>query len=334
MNPTTISILQTARRVAQKAQRVLGHRDDDARRRHPLAVRYQGQAASEMIREKLLAAEPCMITRIGATELKAALRFSNRKGVVFRNPWGYVLGKQEAFWWDDQIRWEMQYSSGFFPCTDDLLDRFARRFLRDIRQTDVLGSWLKAESELAEHLSGAQIVGLTDLEPYYRRDPWTTALEGRTVLVIHPFDISIRKQYEKREVLFADPRILTKFTLKTLKAVQSLGRFGPTGFKSWFDALDSMCARVEETNFDVALIGAGAYGLALAAFVKSINRKAIHLGGATQILFGIRGQRWDERPFFQQFFNEHWSRPLPEETPPHQQIESRNGYRDDGRCYW
>jgi hypothetical protein len=36
----------------------------------------------------------------------------------------------------------------------------------------------------------------------------------------------------------------------------------------------------------------------------------VHLGGATQRLFGIRGKRWDERPFFQNLYNEHWTRPL------------------------
>ena len=87
------------------------------------------------------------------------------------------------------------------------------------------------------------------------------------------------------------------------------------GFETWFDALDWMCARVREIDFDVALIGAGAYGLPLAAYVKGLGKKAVHLGGPTQLMFGIRGKRWDQWPQFQKLYNEHWTRPLAEETP-------------------
>ena len=77
----------------------------------------------------------------------------------------------------------------------------------------------------------------------------------------------------------------------------------------------------------MAIIGAGAYGLPLAAHVKRLGKKAVHLGGATQILFGIRGKRWDEMPFFQKLYNEHWVRPLPSEVPKDYQ-------RVEGGCYW
>ena len=66
-----------------------------------------------------------------------------------------------------------------------------------------------------------------------------------------------------------------------------------TEYVTWFDALESMRAQIADKDFDVALIGAGAYGLPLAAFVKDLGRKTLHLGGVTQILFGIIGSRWE-----------------------------------------
>ena len=309
MNPMGILVLKTARRIVTGGRR---HAHDE----RPLPVDFQGQYANDLIREKLLAADPCMITRIGHTELKLLVRHWNRRNKsCLRNIYDYVNGRQETFWFDDKIKFEMRFSSGFFPYTDEALSRFADRFLRDLTQTDVLGSWLNGEAKLARYLVQAKTVRLEDLEPYFHRDPWTTALGGRTVLVIHPFEASIRSQYEKREVLFDDPRILPAFTLKTLKAVQSLGE-NAMGFETWFDALDWMCARVQEIDFDVALIGAGAYGLPLAAYVKGLGKKAVHLGGPTQLMFGIRGKRWDHWPQFQKLYNEHWTRPLAEETPP------------------
>jgi hypothetical protein len=307
MKSLGIRLLNLTRRIVKRGRRKAA--DDWPRR-----VDFQGQSASNLIREKLLGADPCMITRIGHTELKTLIRYCNRQKQSFvRNIYDYVTGREEAFWFDDEIRFEMRHSSGFFPCTDEALSRFSERFLGDLTQADVLGSWLNGEAKLTSYLSQAQTVLLQDLEPYYHRDPWTTALAGRTVLVIHPFEATIRQQYEKRASLFGDQRMLPEFTLRTLRAVQSLGE-DTMGFKSWFEALDWMCARLREIRFDVALIGAGAYGLPLAAYVKGLGRKAVHVGGATQIMFGIKGKRWDERPLFRSLYNEHWTRPLPEDS--------------------
>jgi hypothetical protein len=144
--------------------------------------------------------------------------------------------------------------------------------------------------------------------------------------VVHPFEETIKKQYAKRQVLFKDPRILPNFELRTVKAVQSIAGNKPR-FANWFDALESMCKKISDTDFDVAIIGAGAYGLPLASFVKSLGAKAVHLGGATQILFGIRGKRWDARPFFTSLYNENWVRPLPAEVPENFQVV-------ESGCYW
>ena len=61
--------------------------------------------------------------------------------------------------------------------------------------------------------------------------------------------------------------------------------------------------------------------------IKKLNKQVIHLAGATQILFGIRGKRWDIRPEMQQYFNEHWTRPLESERP-------KDAQKVEGGCYW
>lgn len=65
--------------------------------------------------------------------------------------------------------------------------------------------------------------------------------QRKKVLVIHPFEDSIRKQYEKRRVLFKNPQLLPDFELKTLKAVQTSGSATDERFATWFDALQYMC---------------------------------------------------------------------------------------------
>lgn len=100
-------------------------------------------------------------------------------------------------------------------------------------------------------------------------------------------------------------------------------------YATWFDAYRFMCDEMSRIEFDICLIGAGAYGLPLASFAKSLGRQAIHLGGVTQVLFGIKGKRWEVlyADSTALFFNEHWVRPMESETPA-------NVSRVEKGCYW
>jgi hypothetical protein len=127
-------------------------------------------------------------------------------------------------------------------------------------------------------------------------------------------------------LLFPGREVLPEFELLTFRALQTLGGASDR-FASWFDAFDWMCCEIEKINFDVAIIGAGAYGFPLAAFVKRLGRKAVHLGGATQLMFGIMGKRWEKDPTLKPYVNENWTRPLPAETPP-------SAHKVEDGCYW
>lgn len=321
LNKTAVNLLNVAKLFYSKLFNLTDQKSC-------LKIDYYGQSASNLIKEKLTNSGPCMICRFGSHELKTILTYFDItcSGGFLSKSIKYIRSQIGPFWWDNKIRSLMLNNAGFFPANAENLARFANISLKCIKNIDVLGSWLADEVRLANYFSNATIIRMTDLEPYYHVDPWSEALEGKRVLVIHPYEESITKQYKKHNVLFKDPRVLPKFELITLKAVQSIAA-NKTVFSSWFDALSHMSTRISCTGFDVAIIGAGAYGLPLASFVKSIGKKAIHLGGATQILFGIRGKRWDALPFFKQLYNEHWARPLPTEIPDNfQTVESG--------CYW
>jgi len=99
---------------------------------------------------------------------------------------------------------------------------------------------------------------------------------------------------------------------------------------TWTDSLgllEDLKKQIAASDADVVLIGAGLYSLPLMAHAKINGKKAIHLGGATQLFFGIRGGRWDTMPDFQKFFNEFWVRPSSDERPANN-ILVENG------CYW
>lgn len=84
-----------------------------------------------------------------------------------------------------------------------------------------------------------------------------------------------------------------------------------------------MTEQALEKKFDLALVGAGAWSLPLVAALKKNGRSGVHTGGDTQLLFGIKGKRWDSFGFY----NDHWTSLLPEESP-------RGSERIDSGCYW
>jgi hypothetical protein len=282
----------------------------------------EGQQGNGIIRELVNQQAPTMIARYGSDELSTI---------------SSVLSGASA----QEIAMKLRLlctNCGFFPSRTDLLPRFIEVYEEAAREIDCLaiwnfenGLWEAEERMFRTYSPKACLVSIRSLESWLWSDPWTRSLQGQRVLVVHPFEKSIRHQYARRASLFADDGVLPEFkSLLTLKAVQSAGGT-PTSFDTWFDALDAMCSDIERIDFDVALIGAGAYGMPLAAFVKRLGRKAVHMGGATQILFGVIGRRWEKRipggyPPLTRFVNQHWTRPLPEETPAGFKSVGRGGY--------
>jgi hypothetical protein len=276
------------------------------------------EAGNELIGQAILDGKPFLAGRLGTVELDAICHYLRHRGES--RPKDYPASVAMA----------MGNNAGFFPVTTENLDRFAVEYLAAAAALDADAVWFNPGENLVarEVCPEAALVPLRSLEPYYHERPWSRTLAGKRVLVVHPFADSIVDNYRsKRSLLFRDPDVLSEFDLVVLRAVQSIAGES-TEFGTWFDALDSMKGRIGETAFDVLIVGAGAYGLPLAAHAKRLGKVAIHMGGATQILFGIRGRRWDDHEFISSLFNEHWTRPKPSETPSHfERVE-------DGGAYW
>ena len=296
--------------------------------RETLKLDCTGQPASDLIKRTLMSDRPCMICRFGSVELNAVLRYvdisshSNTSRKVIK----YISGEIGPFWWDDRIMRKMQKNTGFFPANTASVEKFCQRMLNDIKEIDILASWQQDDARLSGHFPEAKFIHLHDLEPWRHAAPWSTALAGKKVLVIHPFTETISMQYMKHQTLFPNKDVLPDFELITLQAVQSIGGT-KVPYATWFDALDYMCEQISDTDFDIAIIGAGAYGLPLASFVKAIGKQGIHMGGATQLLFGIKGKRWDKHARQMGLYNEHWVRASADEQPGNYKTVEKG-------CYW
>jgi len=298
-------------------------------KRRMLPLDLTGPAAVAHIMALLDRAAPCMIGRWGATELAGLLsvRDLQDQRSVWLKRWKVLTGEMRAAdRWNPRIRAHMAEWSGFFPLTDRALCRFADLLENDAKELDVLGSWLAEEVRVRHLFPHATIISIRDLRPETNDPPWSRSLTGKRVLVLHPFAQSIRNQFARRKKLFAGREVLPDFELLTFQVEQTLGGRS-SRFASWFDALEWMMEEIDRISFDVAIIGAGAYGFPLAAHIKRSGRKAVHLGGATQLMFGIMGKRWEKDAALRPFVNEYWTRPLPSETPPSAPLVE-NG------CYW
>lgn len=269
------------------------------------------------IREKLLSDQPFMVARYGYTEMFVMRTFA------FRMVWNYKKAVQQLCLW-----------SGFFPMKVFLGRKFVKVMREMGKETDILGVELEPFEDYFisyDMKKELMISSLGDLEPWKNpKEPWTEGLRGKRVLVIHPFTETIVSQYKKRKEIFPGTEILPEFHLLTLKAVQTIAGETDERFKDWFEALNYMYERAMKIEFDVAIIGCGAYGFPLAAMLKKAGKQVIHLGGAVQILFGIKGKRWDEQEkydYVRAFYTEAWVYPAEKERPKEMQ-------KVEEGCYW
>lgn len=99
-------------------------------------------------------------------------------------------------------------------------------------------------------------------------------MENKRVLVIHPFIDTIRRQYEKRKLLFSTEFLPRFKELSFVKTVQSsAGGYADLKYKSCFEALEYMKSEIDKVSFDVALVGAGAYEMLLSAYCKKTGKQ-------------------------------------------------------------
>lgn len=299
---------------------------------------YDRNRANEILLRTLQADKPCMISRFGSGEIGIVLNYLNvhSKESLFSKCCNYITDDTALPWWDKLFFKSMRNNAGIFPERIDILERFSERYLQDIPLIDILGSFNYTEKFMP--LKGNVInVHLECLYPFWVEKPWTLALCGKKVLVIHPFTETIKRQYSRRLLLFNNTDVLPDFELKTLRAVQS-NAGAKVPYKDWFEALEWMEDEMERIDFDICILGCGAYGLPLAATAKRMGKKAIHLGGGLQLLFGIKGKRWDNDGYhwtdlpqlytnYSSLYNNYWVRPSQEETP-------KSAQNVEGACYW
>jgi len=94
--------------------------------------------------------------------------------------------------------------------------------------------------------------------------------------------------------------------------------------KSYQDVLDDLLKRCLDEDRDIYFLSCGSYGIPLTNMLKEAGKKAIYVGGFLQLLFGLKGKRWDEIKIVNQHYNKHWIYPS---------IKPKNSDQVEDWCY-
>ena len=276
------------------------------------------QKGSEVIRQALQNNKGALIGRHGTIELTTLLQYMRSKRV------------------EPEILKTLQRNAGVFPI--EATPAWLTEYSNATSNADAMAAGWYSPLAMAELnfikiiAPNAKKIPLRSLEPYYTpSDPWTRALEGQHVAVVSSFADSMRKQIDNiNEVWPSANPLPNNVTWSFIKSYYSplLGsNQWPEPIESWKDAVTHLETQVIESGAKICLIGCGGLAMPLALRLKKKGIIAIVLGGSIQILFGIKGRRWETHPVISKFFNDAWIYPSPEEIP-------QNAKQIEGGCYW
>jgi hypothetical protein len=254
---------------------------------------------------------PCAIGKIGTSELLAE---------EYLDRWIQLPWPPNASWRRPAQR--LFYNAGVFPVREDIYRRWASVYREAVRELDFVAQWqpngtfLEAYEQafLDRDLPNAVRGSFVGLEPVGAA--WLQPLAALKWLVVSSFCETIKCQLPKLPLLNVfqgvEPDLLAQ-AARSCRFVPcpQLPYMVPPVHRDWFHGLEDLQTSMERETFHIAIIGAGAWSLPLAAHAKRLGKIGLHLGGTLNLLFGIRGGRFDNRGLY----NEHWIRPQGLERP-------------------
>jgi len=276
---------------------------------------------------------PFAAGKLGTSELNAIFFFMAYRRSSAKRPYPSTIIEH------------MTVNAGIFPANSDALDSWADYMLKTVLPNmDIVVKWIQSEQEqivLRFASPRAIYVPLRSLEPYYENnltDRWTYNIPDRSIVaVITPFVDTLQLQWKKRDKIWPGntvwPSSITLVPIRCFYPSTVATESAPTVWqqaileKGWMTAVVSMVTQVKEAKATIAIVGCGALSLPVVVALKAQGITAVHTGGATQILFGIKGKRWETHATISKLFNESWIGPLKHEVPS-------GCSKVEGGCYW
>jgi len=277
--------------------------------------------------------EPFFIGRNGSTEME-----------VFHF---WQVYRKEGHPYPTAMIEKLERVSGIWPATQESVDDWATAYAESLKSLDGLAAgWYKPYEQIeADFLKvyspNSFRIPLRTLEPYYvpSKLRWTQYLKGKKVAVVSSFADTIQTQVWAQDsskiwASLDEPETILPTAVQWIPIrtyfppkISGGGSTGWTDVNSWREAVNLVVQDVLSTDAEIVLIGCGALGMCIGSRLKEAQRSVILMGGAIQVLFGIKGQRWATHDIISKFWNSAWIYPSQHETPT-------GAYLIEGGCYW
>ena len=247
--------------------------------------------------------------KMGGTETSFIYDFIQNNGRCTKNPY-------ELFW-----------QSGVLCSNLDSLTEFIKVYINAALNMDHLIKWFNPlgngrflDEVCLQHLGykNELFKSHNELEPFLKgKEGWHYHLGDTKLLFLSPFPDTAAIQKEKYSEIWQGA---PKPDVVTIRYPFAECYTGEEPKVEWQDRLIQMKEEIAKQDFDFATLGCGAMGLPLCNFIKNeLGKGVIYLGGGNQLLFGIKGKRWERDKNFTKIINNPaWIRPLDSETPKSQ----------------
>ena len=158
-------------------------------------------------------------------------------------------------------------------------------------------------------LANKSVVSYHLLESFNYLNNWFSSLDGKKILIVSTFDNEIQEQLNIKDQLFSNHFLKKYPNFKSVEYVHTyltLDDFEKP-YSDWFETYNSYCRQIATKDFDIALVFCGCYAYPISNYIyENMHKSSIIVGGIGQLLFGIRGSRW-ETPYFQRLYNDKWT---------------------------
>lgn len=244
--------------------------------------RLPGEQGNRYITSLVAKEEPCLIGRVGSTELRNLLYM---RGIKF----------------DPKAPHHLEIESGIFPGSMRTSDTFSDLMESAVREVDILISFgWRGEGYLRNILKNETIISHPRaLEPYLiPGQGWWHQLSSKRVLVVNSFASFIKERITRevfenlwpKEKPYIDK--ILPLSIDCVNTPYGWEKNTRSRYGTYVDVFEDLKVEISNKDYDIALIACGGYGLPLAAWVKQQGKQAVHLGGVLQVWAGIKGKRF------------------------------------------
>lgn len=229
----------------------------------------------------------------------------------------------------------MKNNAGIKITCQESLTKYSQMYISAFMNCDIYADWepwgnvYQKSQDTIQNICKKDTISawVFDIFNYIHSNPWTNSLKGKRILLISPFEESLKTQIPKREKIYGID-LFPECTFTIIKPPQTQGQETSKEFDIELELFFKTLGELTD-EYDVALVSAGGYGTLICDYIYTNGKSAIYVGGVLQMYFGIYGQRWlrERKEILNLYLNNHWLRPMVNEKP-------KDYTNVKGSCYW